>query len=204
MSCLGPGYNPVPPRAWSRVQNACSTIDVNFNSTNFKKELTTLSQINKGNVLQYKKNSSSLTKNQRYSQIAKGMWINRTKSWATQSQIYTNPNMTSLKRINFIEIPLPSDKKDPFNCSNLTFKEGGTLLCNQIVNPCTNEVIQITQNKLCNPTSDSNVPGPIIPLCWDNRIQTWYPKQRLVMTNSTNKWPVNYKLFKSANAIPSY
>lgn len=26
MSCLGPGYNPRPPRAWYRVQNDCSYI----------------------------------------------------------------------------------------------------------------------------------------------------------------------------------
>jgi hypothetical protein len=48
------------------------------------------------------------------------------------------------------------------------------------------------------PTSDSNVPGPIQQLYWDPKLQTWYPKQRLTMNNSTNKWPTNYKLFKSA------
>jgi hypothetical protein len=48
------------------------------------------------------------------------------------------------------------------------------------------------------PTSDSNVPGPIQPLYWDPKLQTWYPKQRLTMNNSTNKWPTNYKLFRSA------
>lgn len=203
MSCLGPKYNPQPARAWSRVQNDCSTINLDINSPNFKKELNAILQINKGNVLQYKKNSSSLTKNQRYSQIAKGMWTNRTKSWATQSQIYTNPNTNSLKRINYVDVVIPTGSKDPFNCSNITYKDGGSLVCNQTVNPCTNEVINTTSNQLCFLTSDSDVPGPIVPLCWDNRIQTWYPRQRLVMTNSTNKWPINYKLFKSANAIPS-
>ena len=51
MSCLGPGYNPVPPRAWSRVQNVCSTIDENFNSLNFKEELIYSTQIKKGNTI---------------------------------------------------------------------------------------------------------------------------------------------------------
>jgi hypothetical protein len=202
MSCLGPDYNPQPARAWSRVQNICSTINVNVNvDSNY--ELSYLPMINKGNILQYKKNSSSLTKNQRYSKIAKGMWTNRTKTWATQSQIYTNPNTTSLKRVNYVDVALPTDSKDPFNCNNITYKDGGSLLCNQTVNPCTNEDIGITYNNLCYPTSDSDVPGPVIPLCWNSKIQTWYPKQRLIMTNSTNKWPINYKLFKSANAIPS-
>lgn len=203
MSCLGPGYNPQPPRAWSRVQNACSTLNDNIDSAYLNYELILFPQINKGNVLQYKKNSSSLTKNQRYSQIAKGMWTNRTKTWATQSQIYTNPNTTSLKRINYVEVPLPSGLRDAFGCPTATYKDGGTLLCNQTVNPCTNEAIQTTYVSNCNPSSSSNVPGPIVPLCWSNRIQTWYPRQRLVMNNSTNKWPINYKLFRSANAIPS-
>ena len=56
-------YNPIPPRVWSRVQNRCL----------FEQGLTTETRIlAKGNVLQYKKNSSNLTKQQKYSQISKG------------------------------------------------------------------------------------------------------------------------------------
>jgi len=203
MSCLGPGYNPVPARAWSRVQNSCSTVNENIDSSVLNYELIVLPQIKKGNILQYKNNSSSLTKNQRYSQIAKGMWTNRTKTWATQTQTYSNPNTTSLKRINFITLPLQSGVQDEFGCPSLTYKDGGTLLCNQTVNPCTNEVVRTSIKKICYPSTDSDVPGPMVPLCWPNKIQTWYPRQRLIMTNSGNKWPVNYKLFRSANAIPS-
>ena len=203
MSCLGPEYNPQPPRAWNRVQNSCSTINENLGSAYSNYELIVIPQLYKGNILQYKKNSSSLTKRQRYSQIVKGLWTNRTKSWATQSQLYTNPNTSSLRRINFIEVPLASGKKDPFGCPNLTYKDGGILLCDQTVNPCTNEVVQTTYVSNCNPSSASDVPGKIIPLCWSSKIQTWYPRQRLVMNNSTNKWPINYKFFRSANAIPS-
>jgi hypothetical protein len=159
--------------------------------------------ISKGNVLQYKKNSSSLTKNQRYSQIAKGMWTNRTKTWATQSDKYTNPNMTSLRRVNYAVVPLPTGVRDPFGCPTTTYQDGGNLVCNQTVSPCTNEVIETTFVPNCYPSSDSDVPGNIVPLCWNNRIQTWYPKQRRTMNNSANKWPQNYKLFRSANAIPS-
>jgi hypothetical protein len=174
-----------------------------------------LAQLNKGNVLQYKKNSTQLTKNQRYSQIAKGLWTNRTKTWATQSDTYTNPNTTSLKRVGYVRYPknditpgspanlsgpyVPvSALTDPFNCPNFTFKDGGSLICSTYENPCTGQVIERTFQPNYYPTSDSNVPGPIQYLYWDPRLQTWYPRQRLTMNNSTNKWPYNYKLFQSA------
>ena len=212
MSCLGPGYNPQPPRAWSRVQNVCSS-NASQNSSGFVTSPLTNQQIPvgqyyfdaqmlaKGNILQYKKNSSSLTKNQKYSQIAKGKWTNRTKTWATQSETYSNPNMSSLLRVNYTEETIP-DVVDPFGCTTTTTKVGGNLVCNILANPCTNEPIAKTENKRCYPASDSNVPGGL-SLCWNPAINTWYPRQKYTMNNSSNKWPQNYKGFVSANAIPS-
>lgn len=191
-------YLPQPPRAWSRVDNRCTydnsnTIIDGYDPIIFKR----LAQIQKGNVLQYKKNSSQLTKKQKYSQIAKGLWANRTKTWATQSDIYTNPNTTGLKRVGFIEYVRPN-VKDPFNCPNSTFKDFGNLICGTYENPCTGEIVEKTVQPNYHPTTDSDVPGPIKLLYWDPRLQTWYPKVRRTMNNSGNKWPVNYKLFKSA------
>jgi hypothetical protein len=212
-------YLPIPPRAWSRVENRCS-YDSSIKSENSDNIYDPfvyyrVAQINKGNVLQYKKNSSNLTKNQRYSQIAKGMWTNRTKTWATQSVTYSNPNTTSLKRVGYVEYPKnditpgsPANPagpyvpvgvlSDPFNCPSFTFKDGGSLICNAVENPCTGEIIQKTFQQNYYPTSDSDVPGPIQYLYWDPRLQTWYPRERLTMNNSSDKWPINYKLFKSA------
>ena len=79
MSCLGNNYNPQPPRVWSRVESVCPNNDPD----NMKQ---------KAIVLQYKQNSSCLTKQQRYSQIAQGNWNERKTSWATQTQTYTNPD----------------------------------------------------------------------------------------------------------------
>jgi hypothetical protein len=216
-------YLPFPERAWSRVDNKCT-----YENSSSPQSITNESDnihdpfvfyraalINKGNVLQYKKNSSQLTKQQRYAQIAKGMWTNRTKTWATQSDIYTNPNTTSLKRVAYIEYPInditpgsPANLagpfvpvaflKDPFNCPNFTFKDGGNLVCGVYQNPCTGAVIDKTFQPKFYPTSDSDVPGPIQELYWDPKIQTWYPKTRRTMNNSLNKWPTNYKLFRSA------
>ena len=111
-------YNPLPPRVWSRVQHPCTyTVDSSYNSIYIPLTNETVSpvvalykdkQLYKGNILQYKNNSSNLTKNQKYSKISKGLWCNRTKVFATQSQTYTNPNTTSLKRINAVDIPFPN------------------------------------------------------------------------------------------------
>ena len=79
MSCLGVNYNPTVTRTWSRFENVCSNDDPD----NMKQ---------KANILQYKNNSSNITKNQRYSQIAQGNWSERKTSWATQTQTYTDPN----------------------------------------------------------------------------------------------------------------
>jgi hypothetical protein len=200
-------YNPNPPRVWSRVQNSCSVIayknDDPGANTNFAQADYERQMLLKGNILQYKKNSSSLTKKQRYTQIAKGMWTNRTKTWATQSDTYTNPNMTSLLRVNS-SILNPSNNTfssppNPFGCFITAIPDGGNLVCNVVVDPCTQEVIKRTKSQqLCNPTTDSDVPGQIQPLCWNDGTQTWYPRQRYIMPTSGDKWPVGYKGFVSA------
>jgi hypothetical protein len=252
MSCLGPYYLPRPPREWSRVENAC----VYYNETNTNSQYVTipligktvpasslyrvLALINKGNVLQYKKNSSRLNKQQVYSKIAKGEWINRTSTWATHSDKYTNPNTHSLKRVggewidengqpvvkpsclvppapinnmlpstqvipnnNPILPPPPPVTKPTTNASiplvpiisriSNAILDYGNLVCNIQENICTGETKSTISQQLCNPTTDSNVPGPIQELCWNDGTQTWYPRQRYIMTNSANKFPYNYK-----------
>ena len=119
MSCLGPYYNPIPTRDWYRVQNKCSfniPESTNSNGETFIPQLGYsipnyqvghfIQMLNKGNVLQYKKNSAQLTKSQTYSLIAKNQWTNRSKNYASQSQNTTNPNIQSLKRVGGINITL--------------------------------------------------------------------------------------------------
>jgi hypothetical protein len=89
MSCLGPLYNPQPPREWYRFSNILEI------------ETAETRMLQKGNVLQYKKNSLDLTKQQRYAQIARGLWTNRNTTWASQSETYSNPNLKSLQRVNY-------------------------------------------------------------------------------------------------------
>jgi len=208
MSCLDPSYNPNPTRAWSRVENQCaynnsSSANVFIPLLNKTVPITQaeieLQILAKGNVLQYKKNSSNLTKNQRYAQIVKGKWTNRTTTWATQTDKYSNPNTTSLQRVNYTTITLPSPPNPQYYCPSATIKNGGSLVCNTTVDPCTDKIIAVTKLQNCAPTTASNVPGIPMILCYNNGFPTYYPHRRLTMSNSGNKWPTNYKLFTSAN-----
>lgn len=201
-------YLPIPARVWSRVQRECTSVNTSNsgNSQEYAIRDYKRQELLKGNILQYKCNSSNLTKKQRYAQIAKGMWASRTKTWATQTATFSNPNTLSLKRVNY-GILDPSNNafsRPPnpyffFGCRDNVIRDGGNLICNTTVNPCTDEVIKTTlSQKLCNPTTDSNVPGPIQYLCWNDGEPTWYPRQQYVMPTSGNKFPVNYKLLVSA------
>jgi len=218
-------YNPIPPRAWSRVENPCifiipgstyqqSYISLTGQVVSQSQADYEMKQIYKGNILQYKGNSAKFTKSQRYSQLAKMTGPNRTKVFATQSQTYTNPNTTGLLRVGYSTYPFPNQIPgapnnisgpfaygipNPYDCSGNSIQDGGTLVCGTFANPCSGEIIKkgVNPATICYPASASNVPGPSF-LCWNNKVQTWFPRQRYFMNNSTNKWPEGYKGFISA------
>jgi hypothetical protein len=219
-------YNPMPSRVWSRVQNKCTFIAPGLpDQYTVYIPLTgkTLSQaqanyedklLYKGNILQYKGNSAQLTKSQKYSQLSRCAGPNRTKVFATQSQIYTNPNTTGLLRTGFqtytypneivgapnnISGPFQYNVTNPNDCSSNAIQEGGILVCGTYANPCSGEIYvnSNTNAVVCNPAAASNVPGPGY-LCWNKKVQTWFPRQRYFMNNSADKWPTNYKGLVSA------
>ena len=223
-------YNPIPARVWSRVQNPCTFIVPGSTYTQAYIPLTdqTVSQaqanyeeklIYKGNILQYKGNSSRLTKSQKYTQLAKGFGPARKKAYATQSQTYTNPNTTGLQRVNYETYPYPNsivgapnnssgpfqyNVRNPNGCLDNSIQDGGSLVCGTYINPCTGEIVKqgVYSAIICNPASASDVPGSSI-LCWNNKLEPWFPKPRYVMNNSTDKWPDNYKGFVSALKPPT-
>lgn len=249
MSCLGPNYNPQPPREWSRFENTCAYED---NPISLGKAYE-LEVLRKGNILQYKKNSANITKQQRYSQIARGMWTNRTTTFATQTQTFTNPNTKNFRRSNFTNyntltlaptslpitcpaqviptnfflptnsggiitsvpvIPPPQNPPligpaNPIIPPIITVEEpedviipdGGTLICTITENICTGEIYGITANQFCYPTTDSDVPGPIISLCYNDGLPTYYPRTRKTYAAGGNKWPQGAKFIFSANSI---
>lgn len=219
-------YLPIPPRVWSRVQRPCTFTNPNDDYTQAFIPLTnqtvSLAQANyeekllyKGNILQHKNNSARLTKSQKYTQLAKCMGPSRTKVFATQSQTYTNPNTTGLLRVNYNTFPFPNELvgqpnyisgpfqynvPSPFDCSSNALQDGGNLVCGTYANQCTGEIIKSgkTSAVICNPSYCSDVPGSPTLLCWNTKLQTWFPKPRYVMNNSTDGWPEGYKGFVSA------
>ena len=223
MSCNTICYLPRPARDWSRVQNSCSLItDYQPNATvklPFSGKIVPASTVyleyamlNKGNILQYKKNSSQLTQKQKYSKIAQGKWVNRNTTWATQStRGYTNPNTQSLLRVGSVNVTLEGvPTTQPVTCptSNnsqtqpIVIQDLGNLVCGTYQNICTGETISQPTDQLCHPTTDSDVPGAIMELCWNNGTPTWFPRQRYIMTNSGNKWPTNATLLSAVKPYP--
>jgi hypothetical protein len=269
MACYNSNcYLPQPPRQWSRVQNSCSLITANNNTSFVQVPYSTkivpgselafyLAMLNKGNILQYKGNSSNITQAQKYSKIAKGKWVNRNTTWATQStRGYTNPNTTQLKRsgnvvniaidpvtgtvIGPTSLPVTCPKIDniinnvlptpggggsvdtpvippppptPSKGENIIpvvpvpplpdpiiIQDQGSLVCSVQENICTGEIKSTLANQSMNLTTDSDVPGRIEPLYWNDGTPTWYPRQRYVMTNSGNKWPYNSG-YNNVNAL---
>lgn len=176
MSCLGPGYNPLPPRQWSRVQNRCPE---NVNGIVYIPQLKIyipqsmvayeLQMIEKGNILQYKCNSSNLTKNQRYSQIAKGQWVNRTTTWASQTESVSEPNSTSLQRVaikgnitvNGTPTTLPVTSCSKQVIPPVNFPSSGSVINkkNKVKKPQSQPQPKVKSN--VNPTT--NIPSPPLP-----------------------------------------
>jgi hypothetical protein len=93
---------------------------------------------------------------------------------------------------------LPYINPAPAPAPRVVIPDGGNLICNVAENICTGEILSITQaDNNCNPTTASDVPGPIIDLCYNDGLPTYYPRQRYIMTNSGNKFPVGYKFMRA-------
>jgi photosystem II stability/assembly factor-like uncharacterized protein len=59
-----------------------------------------LNERRKAEILKYKANSSNMTKKQQYANAASNRWLTgRKRSWATQTDTYTNPNTSTLQRV---------------------------------------------------------------------------------------------------------
>jgi hypothetical protein len=206
---------PFPTRTWNRFQGECSLFTDSTSSFNQNLNQTVtipltgkvvsagdlaneIAMLNKGNVLQYKKNSSSLTKKQQYALIAQGKWVNR-KTWATQSASgYTNPNTKRLQRVNSVDLPIDVGAVEPIIIQDL-----GNLVCGTLENLDTGEVIfRQPANDFCFPTYCSDVPGPITDLCWNDGIVPWFPRTRTTMSVSGDKFPINATLISAAVIDP--
>ena len=101
---------------------------------------------------------------------------------------------------NNISGPFQYNVPNPDGCDDDSVKSGGNLVCGTQTNPCTGEIIKENTNTsvICNMSYCSDVPGSPTELCWDNRINTFNPRQKYTMNNSGNKFPQGYKGLSSA------
>lgn len=197
-------YNPVPPRAWSRVQNPCS---LGFASPQIPQIFA------KGNILQHRANQLPLSASQKYARVVHQQTSSRTKSYATQTMTYTNPNTRRLQRVGTTTYPFPNSivgapnnpagpfvapVRNPDGCNSTAIESFGNLVCGTRIDACGDLVAAATSNPIrCAESSASDVPGNA-RLCWDLRLNTWTPRNRQVMSTGANKFPTNYKGLRSA------
>ena len=124
----------------------------NFSSNTFLTD-PVIAMRRKAEILNYKKNSSNLTKQQYYALLAKGNGPAAKRAWGTQGDAYTNPNSSGLQQ------------------------DGNVILCN------TNQII-------CAPTSSSDVPGPVMQLCYNPAVPViGYNEPNRFRTYVGTKWP---------------
>jgi len=83
----GPG--PDPPREWTREENNC--IDRGIYTTD------QLDERRKAEIFKYKKNSANFTSKEIYSRFSRGLGQQRGQTFATQTQLGSNPNTQNLQ-----------------------------------------------------------------------------------------------------------
>jgi hypothetical protein len=126
-----PNGGPEPPRLWSRFNINCSPY------TNFTQEQ--LDMRRKAEILQYKNNSSKLSKKMKWSQLSKGINTYNKKTWATKSDTFTNPNVRNLPKVNNTLICA----RDPILCAPNTASDvpGNSTLCYDKNVPLVNYIV---------------------------------------------------------------
>jgi hypothetical protein len=168
------GFVPDPPRVWTRYNgNDCPNCASNYGyeaCANAAPPYSTyeLDQRRKAEILKYKTNGAQMSKAQQYSMASRNA-LTRKKSWATQTQTYTNPNVDNLP-----ETQIPIDgvlRTVSLQCSN-------------------QPAIR------CSLTSGSDVPGPVIQLCFNPQIPLYNYKMQVTYPSGGTKWPMNSKIIK--------
>uniref|UniRef100_A0A6C0HS18 Uncharacterized protein n=1 Tax=viral metagenome TaxID=1070528 RepID=A0A6C0HS18_9ZZZZ len=123
----------------------------------------------------------------------------------TQPIIPANDDLPkpALPVIDIIDPPFPVDNKPAINNSNnfpivpvkpvinRSIVTGGRLIYCSRENICTGTVKNSVNKPPCFPTSDSDVPGPIINLCYPKNFPIFIPSAPTTYTATSSKWPIN-------------
>ena len=122
-----------------------------------------LDQRRKVEIMQYKNNSAHLSRAQQYSMASRNA-LTRKKSWATQTQTYTNPNVDNLPEV---QIPI-----------------------NNVLSTVSLSCVRANNNITCNLTSDCDVPGPVIPLCVDYSVPLYNYRPQITYSSGRSYYIV--------------
>jgi titin len=157
-------FVPGPP-PWSRAGgNNCPNCDSNYGTSACGNAIPpystyALDERRKAEILKYNGNSAQMSKAQQYSMASRNA-LTRKKSWATQTQTYTNPNVDNLP-----------ESQIPIN---------GVLRTVSL--QCRNQpAIR------CSLTSGSDVPGPVIALCFNAQIPLYNYKPQFTYPSGGEK-----------------
>jgi hypothetical protein len=157
-------FVPGPP-PWSRAGgNNCPNCDSNYGASACGNAIPpystyALDERRKAEILKYNGNSAQMSKAQQYSMASRNA-LTRKKSWATQTQTYTNPNVDNLP-----------ESQIPIN---------GVLRTVSL--QCRNQpAIR------CSLTSGSDVPGPVIALCFNAQIPLYNYKPQMTYPSGGEK-----------------
>jgi len=163
-ACGGVGYVPISSHIVSRAgATDCPNCDSNYGYADCVSAAPPystyeLDQRRKAEILKYKKNGANMSRAAKYSMAARNALTTK-KSWATQTQTYTNPNVDKLPEIQ-IQV----------NDVSTTV----SLQCNKmIVN--------------CSLTSDCDVPGHVIPICMNDQIPLYNYKMQTTYSSVVTK-----------------
>jgi hypothetical protein len=133
----------IPPQRYNNLANNPYVNNPHYTQNDYNMR-------RKAEILKYKANSSNITKKQQYANAASNRWLTgRKRSWATQTDTFTNPNTSTLERVgdvlvcnnNNVSCSLTSDANVPGKVRPLcynplvplynykvtrTYKSGGT------------------------------------------------------------------------------
>ena len=116
---------------------------------------------------------------------------------AVQSLNFASSFDSKLKKNNnWAAMVLPEIKPSLPQPERVVIPDGGNFVCgpDDICPTPASDNREFYKNDYCNLTSDSDVPGPIQVLCYNNlKLTTFYPRVMRVMTSTGNKFPTGYK-----------
>lgn len=147
-------------RPWTRYRSDCWPFQ-RYPREDLNDVGNSLNMRRKAEILKYNNNKINLSKKAQYSMLAQGK-LRKKKSWATQTNTYTNHNSINLTRSGRISKSTPN---------------GTIFVCNGTTNNCAR-------------STASDVPGKPMQLCVNNKVPLVNYKVKRTYLSGVGKWPM--------------